>query len=506
MHSRRFENWSLVNKLILPLVCFGFVLPLLGFWLTKLYFSCFFPAVLKEDTSAFPSVAAYLVSIFLLLGIALLLMFVYSIVRLFVIKPLRHVHLITENLAKGEFSRTQTNPSKDEIGCIMALLNLRMDILQASSSFARQMAEGNLDASFNSSGHNDSLEKALLKLQINLQEVKKEEKRRSWSRDGYAQFSDILRNTYQVKTLAAHIISQLVKYMGANQGGLFIGCGEEENPETYTKFELAAAYAYGRKKHLTKTICLGEGLVGACVQEKDTIYLTDVPQGYCTITSGLGEATPSSILIVPLKIEERVLGIIELASFKEFPPYEIEFVEKIAISIASTILSIQTNEKTLQLLAASRQQSEELKAGEEELRQNLEELAATQDEMGRSKKEIEQLLQDSLRKEVIMQEQENMMRASLEEITLMQKQLYEKDRMQVKEINTLQQSFQAKEKEMNLLLEEMQVSEKDMQQTEDNYRKLLIDFQTLQQSSHTLKVHLEQAEAENQQLKKSLKV
>jgi GAF domain-containing protein len=100
------------------------------------------------------------------------------------------------------------------------------------------------------------------------------------------------------------------------------------------------------------------------VREKDTIYLTEVPQGYCSISSGLGEASPSSILIVPLKIEEQVLGVVELASFKEYQGYEIEFVEKIASNIASSILSIQTNEQTLRLLTASRQQAEELKAGE----------------------------------------------------------------------------------------------------------------------------------------------
>jgi uncharacterized protein YukE len=504
MHYKRFKDWPLQAKLLLPFLCAGFVLSMIGFWLTKLYFSSFFLADMEHSVSL-PSVAANVVLVILAIAMSMLLILSYFSIYLQVVKPLGQVHAAIVCLARGELSVIPGVCSKDEIGCMVASINLLTNALQASSTFASQMAEGKLEASFTPAADKDQMGKALLKLRANLNEVKKEDKMRSWSREGYGQFSDILRNSHEVKTLAEDIISSLVKYMGANQGVFFIRSDGDNDTETSTTFELAAAYAYGRKKYLNKTISLGEGLLGACVQEKDTIYLTDVPHGYCSIRSGLGEASPTSILIVPLKIEEQVLGVVELASFNKYQPYEIEFVEKIAANIASSLSSIQTNEKTLHLLAASRQQAEELKAGEEELRQNLEELAATQDEMGRSKQEIEQLLAESMRKESIMQEQEKMMRVSLEEITLMQKQLYEKDRMQVKEIKDLQQSYQSKEEEMKQLLEEMQVNEKDMQQTEDRYRSLLIEFQTLQQSFTSLQVHLKQKEAENRLLRKTQK-
>jgi PAS domain S-box-containing protein len=214
-----------------------------------------------------------------------------------------------------------------------------------------------------------------------LEKTKKEEELRNWTANGLARFSDILRqDTHNIQELGYGIISNLVDYVQCNQGALYV-LNEDEQQDVY--FETVAAVAYDRKKLLNTKIALGEGLVGRCAYEKMTVYLKDIPEDYIKITSGLGTANPNNLLVIPCMLEGKVFGIIELASFKTLEPHEIAFIEKLGESIASTISTVRTNEKTNILLKASQEQSEELAAQEEELRQNLEEMETTQEDLKR---------------------------------------------------------------------------------------------------------------------------
>jgi methyl-accepting chemotaxis protein len=149
---------------------------------------------------------------------------------------------------------------------------------------------------------------------------------------------------------------------------------------------LVSARAWDRKKYLEKRIEAGQGLVGQAAIERSTIYLTDVPDNYVNITSGLGQANPRAIIIVPLKNEERVVGVLEMASFRKFEQHEIQFLEKVGESIASTILNSRNNERNRELLEQAGLMTEQMKAQEEEMRQNMEEMQATQEEMERARK------------------------------------------------------------------------------------------------------------------------
>ncbi len=258
-----------------------------------------------------------------------------------------------------------------------------------ATAFIRSIEKGNLDAALAYLDTTEiaagSLAEALLNMRSQMRKIEQREKERNWATEGLAAFVNILRaNNESADELYQKIISNLVKYVAANQGALYV---INEDEIQHPVVEMVACYAYQKKKYISKTFALGEGLIGQAVLEKDTIYMTDIPDHYIRITSGLGSANPTSLLIVPLKINNQVFGVLELASFKEFMPYQREFIEKLGESIASAVSNAKINERTRLLLESSQLQTEQLRAQEEEMRQNLEELQATQEEMSRRMEE-----------------------------------------------------------------------------------------------------------------------
>ncbi|MFO7844160.1 MAG: PAS domain S-box protein, partial [Bacteroidales bacterium] len=157
----------------------------------------------------------------------------------------------------------------------------------------------------------------------------------------------------------------------------------DDEDEADKHLKMTACYAYERRKYADKRLELGEGIIGAAILEQETIYMTDVPDSYVNITSGLGKATPGCLLVVPLKIAEEVHGVIEIGAIHELEEHILEFVEKVAENIASTISNVKINTITAKLLKESRLQAETLAAQEEQMRQNMEELQATQEEAAR---------------------------------------------------------------------------------------------------------------------------
>jgi putative methionine-R-sulfoxide reductase with GAF domain len=218
-----------------------------------------------------------------------------------------------------------------------------------------------------------------------LEKAQQEEKKRAWTTKGLAEIGSILRGEENLTILTEKIIAFVVKYSEANQGALFLL--EEENKEDL-HLSLKSGYAFNRKKHLNKKVNFGEGLVGQCYLEKDYIYLTDVPENYITITSGLGDANPRSILITPMIVNDEVYGIFEIASFNSFEQYQIDFMLEMGENIAMQLNSIKTNEKTKKLLAEMQEQSQQLHSQEEEMRQNMEELQATQEQQERQERDL----------------------------------------------------------------------------------------------------------------------
>ncbi|MCK5823306.1 MAG: PAS domain S-box protein [Bacteroidales bacterium] len=259
--------------------------------------------------------------------------------------------------------------------------------------FTKKITQNDFTAEYEISDKNDIIEKSLIELRNNIKQNKEEEILRkkedaqlNWVAEGQAKFGEILRqNNDNIEKLSFEIISNLCKYIDAIQGAFYI---LEDSDKNDVHFEQTAFYAYNRKKYSKKRIDWNEGLVGRSAFEKLTIYMDKVPENYVEVTSGLGKSNPKSILIVPLKVNEEIHGVIEFGSFNFFDEYQIKFVEKVAESIASTISTVKINVKTAKLLEDSQEQAERLAQQEEEMRQNMEELQATQEEATKQSQEF----------------------------------------------------------------------------------------------------------------------
>jgi methyl-accepting chemotaxis protein len=317
-----------------------------------------------------------------------------------IVNPITSITKVLKDLARGNISdemKLSIN-TNDEIGEMAEALNTSIDGLTQKVHFASNIERGILDSDYQVLSSSDVLGKALLDMRNSISKAAKgeelrkaEDEKRRWANEGLAKFSEILRqNNDKMEVLSKSIIRELVYALDANQAGLFLLNDDDDDNDPH--FELTASFAYNRFKYKQKKVLLGEGLIGACAIEKKTVYLTEIPNGYIEITSGLGKSNPNALIIVPLLIEEKVLGVIEVASFNNFEPYQIEFIEKLAQSIASTIISVKTNIKTSHLLAKTQQQAEEMAAQEEEMRQNMEELQATQEESGRKTGEMQSFI------------------------------------------------------------------------------------------------------------------
>lgn len=262
--------------------------------------------------------------------------------------------------------------------------------------YAQEMSAGNLDYKPEIL-KGDAMLEALYELNQNLSENAKQEKRRNWSISGSAGMGDVLRKHVEDSDLLANVaIKYLVQYLNANQGSFFFvnKAGDEEG----SFLELKGTYAYDRRKYIEKKIRFGQGMVGQVYLEKELVYMKAVPNDYVNITSGLGDANPTEIVISPLKVENEVVGVIEIASFNNFEDYQLEFLKTISETIGSALMSSKRNYETTRLLHESRQLTEEMKAQEEEMRQNLEELEATQEDLQRKTKDKD-LFEEKLQSE-----------------------------------------------------------------------------------------------------------
>lgn len=337
-----------------------------------------FDIMKKEKTSLYNVINYMLVGLFAL--VVLINFFAVRDITKAIVKPLLEIKRVLFGLSRGEILPITQLDRADEIGDMNRAMEQMLEGINSKTHFAVQIGHGNYQVPFESSSDKDTLGLALLEMRENLKSNAEEERKRVWITTGQAQFGDVLRKAYvKIDDFYAEALMFVVKYLNANQGGLFVLDDTHQDPF----LELVACYAYERRKFIGKQVQIGEGLVGQCFLERDMIYLTELPQKYVKITSGLGDATPTALLLVPLKLNDDIFGVIEIASFTHIPDYQINFVQRIAELMASSVSNMKVNERTKTLLQESQTLTMQLREQEEEMRQNMEELLATQEDLKR---------------------------------------------------------------------------------------------------------------------------
>lgn len=344
---------------------------------------------IQQNEETISSTQGVLITLFvvqILIGVALAITYAHILTT-----SIKEIRNATQQLAAGSFPDELKVRTSEEIGQTKQAFNQFIERIKTASRFAKELGEGNLQAVYDVRFANDVLAQSIIAMQAKLRTSEEQHARINWTNRGIAEFNELLKNqSLEITTLADLLLKQLVTYVKANQGVIYVRV--QEGGERF--LERVATYAYDKKKFVIERIDEGHGLIGQCALEQETIYLKEIPKDFVKITSGLGQATPRNVLLVPLKIQQQVVGVMELASFTLFEKFQIEFVEKIAENIASVIVAKQVEMQTQQLLTEARQRAEQLTQQEEEMRQNTEELQATQEEMERQRKELQEEIKE----------------------------------------------------------------------------------------------------------------
>ncbi|HSQ01323.1 MAG TPA: response regulator [Candidatus Dormibacteraeota bacterium] len=270
--------------------------------------------------------------------------------------------------------------------------------VRAIAEVATAVTTGDLTRSIkvDASGEVASLKDNINEMIRNLKDTTQKNSEQNWLKTNLAKFSRMLQGQKDQLTVGRLILSELAPVVTAQHGVFYILDNGSEDPE----LKLLASYAHRERKQVSNSYKLGEGLVGQCALEKEKILLSNVPSDYIQISSGLGMATPTNVIVLPVIFEGQVKAVLELASFERFNTTHQAFLDQLTESIGIVLNTIEANTRTEDLLKQSQSLARELQSQQEELRQTnqkLEEkaglLAEQNAEVERKNSEVEQARQ-----------------------------------------------------------------------------------------------------------------
>ncbi|WP_432158952.1 MULTISPECIES: HAMP domain-containing protein [unclassified Streptomyces] len=238
----------------------------------------------------------------------------------------------------------------------------------------------NLKIDVDASGEIQELQDYINKMIANLRDTTIANKEQDWLKGNLARVSALMQGRRDLEDVASLIMSELPPLVAAQHGAFFLAMPPaEEEGEAY-ELRMLGSYGYSMGS-MPSSFRPGEALVGTAAQEKRTIIVENAPSGYLKISSGLGEAPPAQVIVLPVLFEGKVLGVIELASFTPFTQIQKDFLNQLAEMIATSVNTISVNTKTEQLLKQSQELTEQLRERSAELEQRQKALQASNAEL-----------------------------------------------------------------------------------------------------------------------------
>ncbi|CAA7617937.1 Methyl-accepting chemotaxis protein [Candidatus Terasakiella magnetica] len=235
-----------------------------------------------------------------------------------------------------------------------------------------QLAAGNVDAPIPHTDYPNEIGIMARAIGV-LQGIYRKANEQHWVKSNVAEISAALQQAEDFNTLTQAAVSKVTPLIGAGHGAFYVADGEG-------RYTLLASYGYRERKHLNNSFTVGEGLVGQCVMEKATIVLT-APKDYIRISSGLGEGPPASIIVLPIIHNDRVLGVLEMASFQQFKEREQAVLEALLPTLSTSMEILDRNLRTRDLLIATQEQAERMEKQAAQLEEQQVEMEAQQAEL-----------------------------------------------------------------------------------------------------------------------------
>jgi HAMP domain-containing protein/signal transduction histidine kinase/CheY-like chemotaxis protein len=263
--------------------------------------------------------------------------------------------------------------------------------VRAIAEVATAVTKGDLTRSITveAQGEVAALKDTINEMIRNLRDTTQKNTEQDWLKTNLAKFSRMLQGQRDLTTVGRLILSELAPVVTAQQGEFYVLDSTGEPP----RLTLLAGYASQGQGALGKRIGLGEGLVGQCAVEKQKVLAT-IPPDYIRISSGLGEAPPQSILVLPIIFEGQVKGVLELASLERFNPSHQAFLDQLTESIGIVLNTIEANMRTEDLLKQSQSLAHELQSRQEELQNTNEELQEKARQLAHQNEEVEKKNQE----------------------------------------------------------------------------------------------------------------